>query len=143
MVGASAEGCSSASTTGWPDVSTTRPPANASCSATHAAARRMSPRRAGSPLMLEIATNSASVRSEDGMAAIDRKHLSGYPRRLLGCEEEDTARDVCRGAKAPGRDRIEQALLPLLAIALELRDRGGVREHEAGCDRVDGDAEPA
>src|SRR3954471_12942358 len=116
----------SPSTTGCPSVSTTRPFANASCAASQSAAARMSTARAGSRLTLGIATNSASAernRSEDGMSAIDREHLAGHPRRLLGDEEEHAVRDVLRRPEPPRRDRVEQALLPVGAVALPLRDR--------------------
>src|SRR5581483_8334725 len=75
------------------------------------------------------------------MAAIDREDLPRHPRRLVGDEEEDAVRDVLRGAEPAGRDRLDQPPLALLAVALELRDRGRVREDEARRDRVDGDPE--
>src|SRR5262249_36627288 len=110
---------------------------------THSAARRMSSRWAGSRLTLGIATNAAkaSTRSEDGVATIDRENLAGHPRRLVGGEEEHAVRDVLGRAEPPHRDRLHQPPLPLLAVALVLRDRGRVREHETRSDRVDRDPE--
>jgi len=50
----------------------------------------------------------------------------------LGDEEEDAVRDVLRVPSRRVAIDSRQALLPLLAVALELRDRGGIREHEPG-----------
>src|SRR5581483_1139590 len=126
--------------------STTRPSANESWSATQSAARWMSPLCAASMLTLGIATNSASAarrRSEDGVSTVDRQHLAGDPRRLVGNEEEHAVRNVLRCAEPPRRDRLEQPLLSLFPVALELRDRRRVREDEARRDRVHRDPERA
>src|SRR4051812_19443943 len=104
----------------------------------------MSPVCAGSMLMLGMARNSASAStgsSEDGVAAIDRDHLPRHPRRLVGDEEEDAVRDVLGAAEPPRGDRLDEPPLPLLAIALVLRDRGRVREDEPRRDRVHRDPE--
>src|SRR6185437_7005774 len=145
MVGASAAPSHSPRTAGWPTVSTTRPFANASPAATHSAARRMSPAWTGSRLTLGIARNAASrsSTSEDGVTAIDRDHLPRHPRRLLGDEEEDAVRDVVGRPEPPRRDRLDEPAPALLAVALVLRDRRRVREHEARRDRVDRDPEAA
>src|SRR5207248_8288057 len=96
--------------------------AKASRDATHSAARRMSAARAGSELTLGMATSSASARSEDGVAAIDREHLARHPRRLVGGEEEHAVRDVLRRAESPRRDRLEDLSLPVGVVALPLRN---------------------
>src|SRR5665213_3268129 len=97
----------------------------------------------GSTLTLGMARNSRSpaIASEDGVTAIDRDHLPGHPRRLLGDEEKDAVGDVLRGAETSRRDRLHEPRLPLRPVRLELRDRRRIREDEAGRDRVDGDAE--
>src|SRR5665213_3042406 len=97
----------------------------------------------GSTLTLGMARNSRSpaIASEDGVAAIDRDHLPGHPRGLVGCEEEDAVGNVLRGAETPRRDRLHEPRLSVRPVRLELRDRRGIREDETGSDRVDGDAE--
>src|SRR5579862_4027411 len=80
---------------------------------------------------------------EDGLAAVDREHLSSHPRGLVRGKEQDAVCDVLGRAEAPSRDRLEQPALALLAVTLVLRDRARVRQDEARGDRVDGDPERA
>src|SRR3954464_5753352 len=70
------------------------------------------------------------------MAAIDRDHLPGDPRGLLGDEEEDAVRDVLGLAETPRGDVAEHRALPRLAVALPLADARRVREGDPGRDAV-------
>ena len=59
-----------------------------------------------------------------------------------GAAKNSTPRAMSYGVAGPaGRDVLEQGLLAVLAVAVPLRLGGRVREHESGCDAVDGDAE--
>src|SRR5215218_10428627 len=90
-----------------------------------------------------MAGRSALRRARTGsvtIAPVDGEDLARDPGGLPAGEEQNGGRDVLRCAEALSVDRVEEALLAGLAVALPLRLRGGIGQHETGRHRVHGNA---
>src|SRR3954470_2191615 len=114
MVGDPGGPASSASATGCPSLSTTRPPG--SRAATHSAAARSGGPPSSETLGMARSPASSRICSEEGTAAVDREHLAGQP--LRPHEEHDALGDVLRLAEAAQRDPLQHRLLPLRSVGL-------------------------
>ena len=87
-------------------------------------------------LAIEIAQGSRCL----SLASVHAQHLAGDPAGIVRGEEQHGMGDVLGRAQALQRDRLDEALLPLLAIGLPLPLRRRIGADEAGRDIVDGDA---